>query len=758
MLGDLPGKSIRFMGTPPPPQLPIRSLAARYVVACGIFLAALLLRLAILPVDAGFTYLTFYPGVAICALLCGIGPTLVLAALSAAAAAYIFIPPYWAFPTMGLALPASAVFMVSMIVTLAIVHRLRQRAVEAASDTRRLGSTLRQTQSLLQDIIDTTDVMLVYLDPDFNFVWVNQAYARTCRMRPEDMVGKSHFALYPDAGNEAIFRRVRDSGEAVFFKDKPFEFPDQPERGVTYWDWSLKPHQDGAGRVAGLVFSLRETTAHVLAEQAARANADKFKLLIDGVPAGIAMLDRQMRYLAVSQRFLYDYGLGDANIIGRSHYDVFPEIPERWRELHQRGLAGETLRCEEDAFVRPDGHIDWVRWEIRPWRTAAGDIGGIIIFTEDVTAYKLTEDALKGAKAEAERANDAKSRFLGAVSHDLRQPVFAISLYADALETKLAPADKALAANLKDCVAGLGDMLSNLLDLSKLDAGVVKPAIRDFDLNSVLTKIVSSHAPRAQLKGLQFRVGRFGLHVRTDPVLLQRILSNLVANAVRYTDKGGILIGYRRHEGRSWIEVWDTGIGVPEDKREEIFEEFRQLMADGRGQTKGAGLGLAIVARTAALLGLRIRFRSRMGSGSMFAVELPPGQVPEAAARPRHVSRPLHIALVEDNAHVAAAMAQALRAFGHQVTVASAGAELLSALGEVRPDLLISDFRLGDRATGLDVVSALRWHCRANIPSLIVTGDTHPAAIRDIEDQGIRLLYKPVDLGVLWEAVAELTA
>ena len=484
-----------------------------------------------------------------------------------------------------------------------------------------VAATLERKSALLDAVMDTTDVMLAYLDREFSFVWVNHAYAGGCRMTPAELVGKNHFALYPHTDNEVIFRRVRDTGEPAFFKDKPFAFPDQPERGTTYWDWSLSPHRDGSGRTIGLVLSLRETTPYVMAQRSSRENAERMRLFIENAPAGIAMFDRQMRYLAVSKRFMEDFGIA-TDIVGRSHYDVFPEIPERWRAYHRRGLAGEALECEEDRFARADGRVHWGRWKIRPWHDDAGKVGGIVLFTEDITARKDTEAALVASKAEAERANEAKSRFLGSISHDLRQPIFAISLYIDTLRSRLPPGDTLL-TNLKDCVGGLGAMLSNLLDLSKLDAGVVAPAVRDFDADELLAKVFAAHEPLARIKGLQLRARRFGRRGCTDPALFQRILHNLVANAVRYTNRGGVLVVPRYRDGRSWVEVWDTGIGIPHDKTDEIFEEFRQLDNDERNAEKGVGLGLAIVARTAALLGLQIRVASRVGRGSMFAVELP---------------------------------------------------------------------------------------------------------------------------------------
>jgi PAS domain S-box-containing protein len=321
------------------------------------------------------------------------------------------------------------------------------------------------------------------------------------------------------------------------------------------------------------------------------------------------MFDRDMRYLAVSRRFLDDYHLAERDLIGRCHYEVFPANHDHWRAIHRRCLAGESQRCEEEAFRRADGSVHWLRWEVRPWHTAAGAVGGVILFSECINARKQGEHELRLAKAEAEQANHAKSRFLAAASHDLRQPLAALALYVGALKNKLAPADAPLLGNMVDCVANLNELLTDLLDISKLDAGVVQPDVCDFAVADLLAGLAAVHAPEARRKGLRYRQREPALHARTDPRLLRRIVGNLLANAVRYTERGGVLVGCRRRGGKNWIEVWDSGIGVPQDKHDEIFQEFRQLGHDERN--RGSGLSLAIAAKSAALLGLQIRVRSR---------------------------------------------------------------------------------------------------------------------------------------------------
>ncbi|MBC7908058.1 MAG: HAMP domain-containing histidine kinase [Rhodospirillaceae bacterium] len=241
----------------------------------------------------------------------------------------------------------------------------------------------------------------------------------------------------------------------------------------------------------------------------------------------------------------------------------------------------------------------------------------------DIAEQKRMEGELALAKAEAEQANAAKSRFLAAASHDLRQPLQALGLYLDVLRGRLSPDDAPIMTRIESCHSGLSRLLTDLLDVSKLEAGVVTMNLGKVAIMDLQTSVVSAHAPVAEMKGLRLRMVATRVIVQADSVLLERIIGNLVANAVRYTEHGGVVIGCRHRQGKAWVEVWDSGIGIPEDKTAEIFEEFRQLGNQERNSERGTGLGLAIVSKTAALLGLTVRVSSQLGRGSMFAIELP---------------------------------------------------------------------------------------------------------------------------------------
>jgi two-component system, sensor histidine kinase len=245
--------------------------------------------------------------------------------------------------------------------------------------------------------------------------------------------------------------------------------------------------------------------------------------------------------------------------------------------------------------------------------------------------------------------------------------------------------------------------------------------------------------------------------VNTDVVLFRRILTNLLDNALRYTRRGGVLVSCRRRPGRVRVEVWDTGVGIPEDKTSEIFEEFRQL--DDEARTRGSGLGLAIAAKSAALLGLEITVRSCRGRGSVFGIEVPLGkQVPaEAPPQPASPARgPLRIALVEDNVMLREALVAMLESLGYDVVAAGAGQELLAALAGRAPDMVVSDYRLRDGQTGFDVIKAVREEMGSGVPAILITGDTDPALVRNMAERGIVVLHKPLDLAALETYIEDL--
>ena len=382
-------------------------------------------------------------------------------------------------------------------------------------------------------------------------------------------------------------------------------------------------------------------------------------------------------------------------------------------------------------------------------------------------SYAHLEQRIGERTRELELASTAKSRFLAAASHDLRQPMHALGLFVARLRETVHARDAVhTIEQIEASVRALDQLLDALLDISRLDAGVLKPRLEDFRLQPLLARMQTEFLPAAQAKGLRLCVMPSRLVVRSDPVLLERILMNLMSNAVRYTGQGGIIIGGRRRGGRVRLEVWDSGPGIPENKQQEIFQEFCQLGNPERDRSNGLGLGLAIVKRLAQLLQHRIDLTSSPGRGSRFSIELPLGETSRVTPPPRLQKPPgdnlsgAFVVVVEDERLVREGMHDLLTQWGCQVVTAGSAMEAAARLAKHDriPDLIISDYRLRDGETGIQAISRLRAAYPVSIPALLISGDTAPERLREARESGLRLLHKPVPPARLRAMLAALLA
>lgn len=376
----------------------------------------------------------------------------------------------------------------------------------------------------------------------------------------------------------------------------------------------------------------------------------------------------------------------------------------------------------------------------------------------DATAQLLEK------KEEAERANQAKSRFLAAASHDLRQPIHALSLFvAQLAQGEHTPGTRELIRNIEASVGALDDLLHALLDISKLDAGVMVPAVSAFPIADLLKRIATDYGNAARKKGLRLRVADSRLWVRSDPLLLERVLVNLVANAVRYTEQGGILIGCRRRDGRVRIEVRDSGIGIPVESQRVIFHEFVQL--DDAEHSSGLGLGLAIVDRLARLLGHQVRVDSMPGKGSVFSIEVP---IAAAAAQTAALQTDSIIGLLEgrsilivdDDPLVRQSLRGLLESWGCTVICAQNAEQALAACPRQGPwpDLMVCDFRLRADVDGIALIQRMRSGCGCAVPAILVTGDVNTDVAARAQRVGLPMLHKPVRPAKLRAALQSLLA
>lgn len=365
------------------------------------------------------------------------------------------------------------------------------------------------------------------------------------------------------------------------------------------------------------------------------------------------------------------------------------------------------------------------------------------------------------ARTAAEQANLAKSKFLAAASHDLRQPIHAQGLFLDVLaRSGLNAHQQEVLDSARSAWLASSDMLNTLLDFSRIEAGVVRPVLPPLRLQALLHKIENDLAPLADAKGLVYRSRETALTVCSDPALLELVLRNLVSNAIRYSETGGLLVACRRRGDQAVLEVWDTGIGIAEADRAEIFREFHQLGNAERDRSKGLGLGLAIADGLARALGHPLSLASAPGRGSVFRVTVPLADdhaVAEAAPLPLapQLAR-LRVLIIDDDAAVRSGMAQLLRSWGCECDAVESVDNALELVAGRAPELVISDYRLQGPRTGADAIVALRARLGAVVPALIITGDTAPERLREATASGIALLHKPLTPDQLQRALVEL--
>ncbi|WP_454017629.1 hybrid sensor histidine kinase/response regulator [Azospirillum sp. Marseille-Q6669] len=518
------------------------------------------------------------------------------------------------------------------------------------------------------------------------------------------------------------------------------------------------------------------------AERAAGQEA-RYRAVVDSAVDPIVVIDETGTIQSFNRAAETTFGYGAEEAIGANvrilmaepHRSAHDDYMAHFRETGERRIIGIGREVEGR---RKDGSLFPLELSVAEWHD-----GRQRLFTgimRDITARKAAEDALHRAKAEAERAREealaardnaeradmAKTKFLAAASHDLRQPVQSLFFFAHALSDRLDghPASPLL-ASMSESLNGLRTLLDSLLDVSRLDAGVVTPAVTEFALGPLLQRLADEYRGRAAEVGIALHHVPTDGWTRSDPALIERILRNLVENAIRYTESGRILIGCRRSGSGLRVEVLDTGIGIPEDKRDEVFVEFTQLANPERDRRKGLGLGLAIVRRLAGLLGHEVTLRSRPGRGSAFGLTVPsvaPRQVmktcrpaAQSAAKPAANGGKGLVVVVEDDAIILLSMRTMLEEWGYEVVAAVSADEAvgtLTSLGQ-RPDMIVADYRLREGRTGLQAIRDIYGVCGVRVPALVLTGDTDPARIAEVQQSGHRLLHKPVAPEVLRSAL-----
>ncbi len=531
------------------------------------------------------------------------------------------------------------------------------------------------------------------------------------------------------------------------------------------------------------------------ASAAIQYNRDLLQYALDFARQGITVFDRDRRLICWNREFrdLFDLP-GDVLRVG-------VDLQEIVRFNAQRGLYGEGVG---EGFVAT--RVDLLLNERRPVRirlfpstrvieirSAAMPDGGVVTTYTDVTAQVDAEEALEAtnetleqrvrdrtnelerlneelaaAKAKADEANLSKTRFLAAASHDILQPLNAARLYATSLseQTRVAqdPAQtRKLADNVDASLEAVEEILTALLDISRLDAGAMKAELGALRLDDIFARLQIEFAPLAKTKGLDLAFVRSSLSVRSDRRLLHRLLQNFVSNAIKYTPKGRVLVGARRVGARVRLEVWDTGLGIPEESRADVFREFARLEPAQRS-APGIGLGLSIVERLARVLEADLGLRSRVGAGSVFFVDVPltPATWSEpAAARAEPAAQPtalagLVVCAIDNEPRILDGMKILLGGWGCRVVAAGSKEDAIAALDAAGlvPDAIVADYHL-DGDDGLNAIAALRARYRADLPAVLATADRTEGLRAQAAAQDVRVLAKPLRPAALRALLAQ---
>jgi PAS domain S-box-containing protein len=489
-----------------------------------------------------------------------------------------------------------------------------------------------------------------------------------------------------------------------------------------------------------------------------------FRTLLESAPDAMIIVDADGEITTVNNQALSMFGFDRDELLGQKVEMLLPEAARHRHEEHRASFAASPevrpMGVGLDLLAqRKNGETFPVEISLSPVETESAKYVSSVI--RDVTERKLLEQDIIAAHREAERANKANSAFLAAASHDLRQPVQALSLLNGALRrTVKEPRALEMIANQEDSLTAMTNLLNSLLDISRLDAGAVTPELEEFPMQRLIDRLSAEFARQAKHKGLGFESESCAATVKSDPNLLSEIIQNFISNAIRYTEKGTVTLRCIEKNGVCSVQVEDTGVGIADDQLQAIFAEFHQVKNPGY-KTEGFGLGLAIVQRLVDLLGHPVDVESTPGRGSRFSLEVPaladPTNVADAEAGTATSGAGKAsglIMLIEDNDNVADAWGMLLEAEGYTVATsnsASNATELVKHLDDA-PVLLISDFHLLDGSTGVEAVSAIRKHFDQDIPAFIVSGDTSKVVKDARLLENCTLMSKPINTARLLAA------
>jgi PAS domain S-box-containing protein len=505
---------------------------------------------------------------------------------------------------------------------------------------------LKEQKRLLEQIIEIIPVGLWITDKNGLIVHGN-TYGKKI-WGGERLVGIDQFAQYkgwwPDSGTliepeEWAAARAIQKGETSLNEEIIIETFDGTRKTILN---SSIPIRDSNQQISGAIIVNQDVTERKKTEEDLRESEEIMRFIIKHDPNAIAVFDRDLHYIATSDRFLKDYNVPKRNIIGKYHYDVFPEMPQKWKDVHKRALNGEIVRNDDDSFIRPDGSITYTRWECRPWFKANGETGGMIAYTEVITERKLAQLALSSEKEQLLKANESldkanaqlkkidklKSDFVSVASHELRAPIASIIGFAQALlsdEADISTSERKQYLHIIEKEGKrLGALVKDLLDLAKIEKGETDQNFEKFNIAQLAREIVETILISINVPVSIEVTGTIEPLIFASRERIRQVLRNLLDNAIRYTPPDGsitVTIGLQKKE--VIVAVKDTGTGIPQPELNKVFNRFHRVKGVNGAKGEGSGLGLAIAKEIIGAHHGRIWVESTLGIGSTFYFSLP---------------------------------------------------------------------------------------------------------------------------------------